>query len=330
MKKNIIEVKNLSVSFFTHLGEIKAVRDVSFKLKKGETLGIVGESGSGKSVTAKSIMKLLQFPGKIKEGVIKLNDVDLIKKNEYEMTAIRGNEIAMIFQDPMTSLNPVFTIGGQIAESLKLHRGLSKKECKKVVIEMLELVGISSPEERYKQYPHHMSGGMRQRVMIAMALCCKPLLLIADEPTTALDVTIQAQILDLINQLKVDLEMSVILISHDLGVIADVCQNVIVMYGGKIMESGDIKSIFLNAMHPYTKSLLNSIPTMKMDKSTRLYTIKGTPPDLLNPPKGCPFAPRCDDAMGICNRIPPDNIIISQSHSISCWLYHKRRGQIDE
>lgn len=327
MKDNILTVSNLSTSFFTHLGEIQAVRDVSFSLEKGKTLGIVGESGSGKSVTAKSIMRLLQVPGKIKEGVLGFNGIDLMKKDEFEMTAIRGNEIAMIFQDPMTCLNPVFTIGGQINESLKLHRGLSKKEGKKVVIEMLNLVGIPSPDERYNQYPHQLSGGMRQRVMIAMALCCRPSLLIADEPTTALDVTIQAQILELINDLRDKLDMSVILISHDLGVVSDVCENIIVMYGGKIMESGSIKRIFTNAKHPYTKSLLNSIPTLKMDKSKRLYSILGTPPDLLNPPEGCPFAPRCNEALRICSRLPAPNFKIENGHDTMCWLYHEKRGK---
>ena len=291
--EKILEVKDLRTSFFTHVGEVKAIRGITFTLDKGEAIGIVGESGSGKSVTSMSIMKLLQYPGKIVGGEVVFKGQDLVNMKDKSMQAIRGNEIAMIFQDPMTSLNPVYTIGNQIMEAITRHQGLNKKEAKKKTIEMLELVGIPSPEKRVKNYPHEFSGGMRQRAMIAMALSCEPSLLIADEPTTALDVTIQAQILELMKDLKDKVKTSIILITHDLGVVADVCSRILVMYGGMIMEEGTTEDIFYNPKHPYTMGLLKSVPRLDLGEKQRLIPIAGTPPDLLKPPKGCPFAARC-------------------------------------
>lgn len=318
----LLQVKNLNTSFKTYAGEVKAVRGVSFNLEKGEALGIVGESGSGKSITMMSVMRLLDENGKIKEGEIIFDDKDLVKLSEKEMEHIRGNEIGMIFQDPMTSLNPVFTIGNQLMEPLLKHRKLSKSEAFKQAVEMLKLVGIPSPEKRMKQYPHEFSGGMRQRAMIAMSLVCSPKLLIADEPTTALDVTIQAQILELMKKLKEQLGMSIILITHDLGVVADVCQRINVMYGGKLIETGSVKDIFYNPKHPYTWGLLRSIPNPKNDIKERLKPIKGTPPDLLKPPAGCPFAPRCEYAMKICMTNMPEDFVIDDKHVCACWLNH--------
>ncbi|WP_099189393.1 ABC transporter ATP-binding protein [Tepidibacter mesophilus] len=330
MKEHLLELKELRTSFFTHVGEVKAIRGVSFHLDKGEALGIVGESGSGKSVTSMSIMRLLQNPGKIIGGDIIFNGENLIKKTDKEMQAIRGNDIAMIFQDPMTSLNPVYTVGNQIIEAIVKHQKISKSDARNKAIEMLNLVGIPSPEKRIDQYPHEFSGGMRQRAMIAMALSCEPQLLIADEPTTALDVTIQAQILELMKDLKNKLDTSIILITHDLGVVADVCSRIIVMYGGVILEEGRSEDIFYNPKHPYTLGLLKSIPKLadKEDKE-RLIPIPGSPPDLLKPPKGCPFAARCEYAMKICIDKMPEYTYLKEGHRSMCWLLHKDAPKVD-
>lgn len=320
--EKLLEINNLKTSFFTHVGEVKAVGGVSFYLNKGEALGIVGESGSGKSVTMMSLMRLLADTGKVVDGEILFQGKDLTKISEKEMEKIRGNEIGMIFQDPLTSLNPVFTIGNQIMEPLLKHRGLKKKEAFDRAVQMLSLVGIPSPEKRMKQYPHEFSGGMRQRAMIAMALCCEPKLLIADEPTTALDVTIQAQILELMKDIKQKLNTSIILITHDLGVVADVCDRINVMYGGLIAETGSTRDLFYNPRHPYTWGLLNSIPNPKSTMREKLKPIEGQPPDLLKPPVGCPFAPRCDYAMRICEEQRPPLFQISPEHKAACFLNH--------
>jgi len=323
MSDRLLDVKGLKTSFFTHVGEVKAIRGVDFYIDKGEALGIVGESGSGKSVTSMSVMRLLQKPGKVIDGEIIFGGEDLMQKSEKDMQSIRGNEISMIFQDPMTSLNPVYTVGDQIVEAIVKHQKLSKSDARKKAIEMLKLVGIPSPEKRIDNYPHEFSGGMRQRAMIAMALSCEPKLLIADEPTTALDVTIQAQILELMKDLKDRLNTSIILITHDLGVVADLCSRIIVMYGGLIMEEGSADDIFYRAKHPYTHGLIKSIPkiTQKGDKE-KLCPIPGSPPDLLNPPKGCPFASRCDSAMKICMEKMPEYTFVEQGHRAACWLLH--------
>jgi len=323
MTDKLLEVKDLKTSFFTHLGEVKAIRGVSFHLNKSEAIGIVGESGSGKSVTSLSIMRLLQHPGKIVGGEIFFKGEDIVKRSNKEMMNIRGNEIAMIFQDPMTALNPVYTIGNQISEVILKHQKLSKKDAYNKSIEMLKLVGIPDPEKRIKNYPHEFSGGMRQRAMIAMALSCEPDLLIADEPTTALDVTIQAQILSLMKELNSKLNTSTILITHDLGVVSDVCSRIIVMYGGLIMEQGDKRDIFYSPQHPYTMGLLKSIPKLDSGQKIRLVPIAGTPPDLLNPPSGCPFYARCDYAMRICAKEQPPCFSETDGHQTMCWLLHK-------
>jgi len=320
--ERLLEINNLKTSFFTHVGEVKAVGGVSFYLNKGEALGIVGESGSGKSVTMMSLMRLLADTGKIIEGEMIFQGRDLVKLSEKEMEKVRGNEIGMIFQDPMTSLNPVFTIGNQIMEPLLKHRGLSKREAFDRSVKLLSLVGIPSPEKRMKQYPHEFSGGMRQRAMIAMALCCEPKLLIADEPTTALDVTIQAQILELMKDIKQKLNTSIILITHDLGVVADVCDRINVMYGGTIAETGSTKDLFYNPRHPYTWGLLNSIPNAKSTVREKLRPIEGQPPDLLKPPVGCAFAARCKYAMKICELQRPPLFQISPEHNAACFLNH--------
>ena len=331
MGEKLLDVKNLKTSFFTHVGEVKAIRGVSFHLDKGEALGIVGESGSGKSVTSMSVMKLLQHPGKVTEGELIFDGEDLVKKTEKEMQSIRGNDISMIFQDPMTSLNPVYTIGDQIMEAIIKHQKMSKNDAKKKAIDMLKIVGIPSPEKRVNQYPHEFSGGMRQRAMIAMALSCEPQLLIADEPTTALDVTIQAQILELMKDLKDRLNTAIILITHDLGVVADVCSRIVVMYGGLIMEEGSTEDIFYNPKHPYTMGLLKSIPKIAdKEHKERLIPIVGSPPDLLKPPRGCPFAPRCDYAMKICMDKMPEYTNIKDSHKSMCWLLHPEAPRVEE
>ena len=315
----MLEVKDLHTSFFTPAGEVKAVNGVSFYLDHGKVLGIVGESGSGKSVTAYSIMQILEKTGKIVSGSIKFNGQELVDSGEKVMKSIRGNKISIIFQDPMTSLNPTYTIGHQLMEAILLHTNRNKQQAYDRAVEMLSLVNINEPEKRMKQYPFEFSGGMRQRVMIAMALACEPDILIADEPTTALDVTIQAQILDLMKQLQEELGMAIIMITHDLGVVAQMCDEVIVMYAGSICEQGTADEIFYNPKHEYTKGLLRSIPTVDSDGS-RLQPITGTPIDLLNMPKGCPFAPRCDAAMKICICERCERMKINDEHYAACWM----------
>lgn len=329
MAEKLLEVKNVKTSFFTHLGEVQAVRGVSFDLNKGEAIGIVGESGSGKSVTSMSVMRLLQYPGKIKSGDVVFKGENLVDKSDKEMMSIRGNEIAMIFQDPMTSLNPVFKIGDQIMEAIIRHQGVSKSEAREKAIEMLKLVGIPSPEERVDNYPHEFSGGMRQRAMIAIALSCEPDLLIADEPTTALDVTIQAQILELMKELKEKINTSIILITHDLGVVADVCSRIVVMYGGLVMEEGTAEEVFYNPKHPYTMGLLKSIPRLDLDEKKKLIPIPGSPPDLIKPPEGCPFASRCPYAMEICLKEAPEYTYVDEKHRAMCWLLHDKAPKAD-
>ena len=302
MARKLLSVRDLKTSFFTHVGEVKAVRGISFDVNEGEVLGIVGESGSGKSVTSLSIMGLLQYPGRVVDGEILLNGEDILTYSKDQMRKVRGKEIAMIFQDPMTSLNPVYTIGNQVMEMILEHEKMTKREARARAIEMLKLVGIPAAEKRIDSYPHEFSGGMRQRVMIALALSCNPKLLIADEPTTALDVTIQAQILSLIKSLNKQFGMTTMLITHDLGVVATVCDKVAVMYGGLIMEYGTVDEIFYHPRHPYTMGLLGSIPHVDGGEKRRLIPIDGTPPDLINPPKGCPFSTRCKYCMNVCTR----------------------------
>ena len=315
----MLEVKDLHTSFFTPAGEVRAVNGVSFNLDHGKVLGIVGESGSGKSVTAYSIMQILEKTGKIVSGSIKFNDQELVGAGEKVMKTIRGNKISIIFQDPMTSLNPTYTIGKQLMEAIILHTNRNKKEAKERAIEMLRLVNIKEPEKRMNQYPFEFSGGMRQRIMIAMALACEPDILIADEPTTALDVTIQAQILELMQSLQKELGMAIIMITHDLGVVAQMCDEVIVMYAGSICEQGTADEIFYNPKHEYTKGLMRSIPTVDNDDE-KLEPITGTPIDLLNMPQGCPFAPRCDAAMKICLRERCQRMQINDWHQAACWM----------
>lgn len=335
--ENILEVKNVKTSFFTHLGEVQAVRGASFTMKKGDILGIVGESGSGKSVTALSVMRLIEEPGRIKEGQIIFDGNDITNLNERQMSDIRGNEIAMIFQDPMTSLNPVYSIRNQMVEVIRRHQNISNKDAIKKAINMLHLVGIPEPEQRIKAYPHQFSGGMRQRAMIATALSCSPKLLIADEPTTALDVTIQAQILDIMRNIKSQLNTSIILITHDLGVIAEICTNIIVMYGGMIMEKGSVDDIFYDPQNPYTVGLHKSVPKMNASHKDRLIPIDGSPPDLLSPPAGCPFSTRCPNVMEICLEKMPPMFNLNENHSSACWLLHQdaphvegyRKGSVD-
>ena len=326
--EKVLEVKNLRTSFFTEEGEVKAVDDVSFSVYKGKTLGIVGESGCGKSVTSLSIMRLIsEPPGKIVGGEILYKGRDLLKLNASEMRSVRGNEISMIFQEPMTSLNPVFTIGNQVCEAIALHQRLPKNEIRNKAIEMLKLVGINSPEKRIDDYPHQLSGGMRQRVMIAMALSCNPNVLIADEPTTALDVTIQAQILDLLRELQEKVGLGLILITHDLGVVAEVADEVLVMYAGRVAEQGTVQEIFKHPKHPYTRGLLNSIPTLSKDptgkvKRSRLETIPGIVPNLLHLPQGCRFQDRCAYVIDGCRGDEPVLRKIADHsempHSIRC------------
>jgi len=319
MNKPLISVKNLHTSFFTESGEKRAVNGVSFDLDHGEILGIVGESGSGKSVTAYSIMQILASTGKIVNGNIYYKGEDITKWKEKQLRSFRGKCCSIIFQDPMTSLNPVFTIGNQLTEAIKLHTDKKGKVARERAVELLELVGINEPRSRMKQYPYQLSGGMRQRVMIAMALACEPDILIADEPTTALDVTIQAQILELIQKLQKELGMAVILVTHDLGVIASMCDNIIVMYGGRICERGTASEIFYNPKHEYTKGLLRSIPRASGVKE-KLIPILGTPINILNLPEGCAFCARCDKAMKICLTEKPEEISINENHKASCWM----------
>ena len=328
----MLEVKDLRTSFFTPAGEVKAVNGVSFNLDHGKVLGIVGESGSGKSVTAYSIMQILEKTGQIVGGSIKFNGQELVGIGEKGMKNIRGNKISIIFQDPMTSLNPTYTIGHQLMEAIMLHTPRNKQQAWDRAVEMLRLVNVNEPEKRMKQYPFEFSGGMRQRVMIAMALACEPDILIADEPTTALDVTIQAQILELMQSLQKELGMAIIMITHDLGVVAQMCDEVIVMYAGSICEQGTADEIFYNPKHEYTKGLMRSIPTVDSDGS-RLEPISGTPIDLLNMPAGCPFAPRCDAAMKICMRQRCERMTINDAHQAACWMNVKEafeKGELEE
>lgn len=318
-KKYILEVNDLHTSFFTDAGEVNAVNGVSFKLEPGKTLGIVGESGSGKSVTAYSIMQILAQTGRITGGEVLYKGQDITKYSEKEMQKFRGSKCSIIFQDPMTSLNPVFTVGYQLEEAIMLHTKKNRAQAKERAKELLALVGVNDPEKRLKQYPHEHSGGMRQRDMIAMALACEPDILIADEPTTALDVTIQAQILELMQKLQKKLGMAIIMVTHDLGVIASMCDEIIVMYGGRVCERGTADDIFYSPAHEYTKGLLRSIPRVE-NMNEKLIPIGGTPINLLNMPKGCAFCPRCDEAMKICLSEVPDELRISDSHLASCWM----------
>ena len=319
MSENILSVQNLHTSFHTDKGEVKAVNGVTFNLEKGKILGIVGESGSGKSVTAYSIMRILEKNGRITEGKILYKGQDIAEFSEKQMREFRGKCCSIIFQDPMTSLNPVFTVGNQLREAIELHTDRKGKEAEARAIEMLTLVGVNEPEKRVKQYPYELSGGMRQRVMIAMALACEPDILIADEPTTALDVTIQAQILELMQSLQKKLGMAIIMVTHDLGVIADMCDEIIVMYGGRVCERGTAEDIFYRPHHEYTKGLLRSLPNVDRI-GEKLIPIPGTPINLLNMPKGCAFCPRCEEAMKICIEEQPPEMQMPDGHFASCWL----------
>ncbi|MEH7013512.1 ABC transporter ATP-binding protein [Neobacillus niacini] len=326
--EKILQVKDLQVSFSTYGGEVQAVRGVSFDLHKGETLAIVGESGCGKSVTSQSIMRLIPDPpGRIIGGEILFNNMDLIKLKEPELRKIRGANISMIFQDPMTALNPTLTIGEQIMEGIMEHEKITRADAKKAAVEMLQLVGIPSPHTRLKQYPHQFSGGMRQRIVIAMALVCSPDVLIADEPTTALDVTIQAQILELFRDIQKKTGVSIILITHDLGVVAQVADRVAVMYAGKIVEIGSRREIFYRPQHPYTMGLLQSVPRLDIEKA-ELVPIPGTPPDLFSPPVGCAFAARCKYSMEVCERVYPVQSSLSNNHHVDCWLQDERAKKL--
>ncbi|GEN94409.1 ABC transporter ATP-binding protein [Pediococcus ethanolidurans] len=320
-EENILEVKDLTIDFHTYAGTVKAIRDVSFHLKKGETLAIVGESGSGKTVTTKTVMGLLANNAEVVEGTVKFRGKDILKMTQKQLEDIRGKDIAEIFQDPMTSLDPTMRIGKQIAEPLRIHKGYSREKANKQALEMLKLVGITNAEERINDYPHQFSGGMRQRIVIAIALVCYPEILIADEPTTALDVTIQAQILDLMKELQEKISTSIIFITHDLGVVAGMADRVAVMYAGKIVEYGTVDEIFYNPQHPYTWGLLNSMPTLDTAKG-KLESIPGTPPDLLDPPAGDPFAARNPYAMKIDEQKEPPFFKVSDTHYAATWLLH--------
>ena len=329
MSEHLLSVVDLNTSFRTERGEVMAVNGVSFNLDEGKILGIVGESGSGKSVTAYSIMQILEKNGSIKKGQVLYKGQDITKYSEKQMRDFRGKCCSIIFQDPMTSLNPVFTIGNQLKEAIELHTERRGKEAMARAIEMLTLVGVNEPEKRVKQYPYELSGGMRQRVMIAMALACEPDILIADEPTTALDVTIQAQILELMQSLQKKLGMAIIMVTHDLGVIADMCDEIIVMYGGRVCERGTAEDIFYRPSHEYTKGLLKSIPSVdKMGE--RLVPISGTPINLLNMPKGCAFCPRCENAMKICIEEIPPEMQMPDGHFASCWMNVKKQMEAQQ
>jgi oligopeptide transport system ATP-binding protein len=321
--KTLVDIKDLRVSFFTPAGEVKAVRGVSWNLKEGEALGIVGESGSGKSVSVFALMGILQEPGRVIGGSITFDGQDMLGMKEAQLQKIRGNELAMIFQDPMTSLNPVYTVGNQIAETVMQHTDSSRKEAYACAIESIKMVHIPNPERRIKQYPHEYSGGMRQRAMIAMSLCCEPKLLIADEPTTALDVTIQAQILEIMKELKQNSNMGIVLITHDLGIITNLCDKVIVMYGGEVVEAAPMRELYANPRHPYTIGLMNCLPRLLSDSNEPLKPIEGAPVDLLNPPAGCPFAPRCEKCMKLCLTEQPPSYEVGDDHYSACWLHER-------
>ena len=314
----LLQVKNLHTSFFTDAGEVKAVNGISYNLDAGKVLGIVGESGSGKSVSAYSVLRILTDTGRVTEGEVLFKGENILNYSAQQMQKFRGSRISIIFQDPMTCLNPTFSIGSQLREAIRIHTDRNREQIQARALEMLQLVGVNEPEKRLKQYPHELSGGMRQRVMIAMALACEPDILIADEPTTALDVTIQAQILELMQDLQKKLGMAIIMITHDLGVIADMCDEIIVMYGGKVCERGTADEIFYNPRHEYTKGLIRSIPRIS-EKHERLVPISGSPVDLLNLPKGCAFASRCDCAMKICLEQPPEEVRVNDFHIAACW-----------
>ncbi|MBQ9299103.1 MAG: ABC transporter ATP-binding protein [Clostridia bacterium] len=319
----LLQVKNLHTSFITDAGEVKAVNGISYNLDRGKVLGIVGESGSGKSVSAYSVMRILTDTGRVTQGEVLFNGEDILKYTPQQMQSFRGSRISMIFQDPMTCLNPVFTVGSQLREAIRIHTDRTKEQINARALEMLQLVGVNEPEKRLRQYPHELSGGMRQRVMIAMALACEPDILIADEPTTALDVTIQAQILELMQNLQKKMGMAIIMITHDLGVIADICDEIIVMYAGKVCERGTADEIFYNPRHEYTKGLIRSIPRVT-EKHEKLVPIAGSPVDLLNLPKGCAFASRCECAMKICLTEQPEETWVNDSHIAACWNNVKR------
>ncbi len=324
MSKKLLEVKDLKVSFFTPAGEVKAVDGISYEIHENEVMGVVGESGSGKSVEAYTIMGLLAHPGKVTGGSITFEGKDVLAFTEEERREFRGQEVGMIFQNPMTCLNPVYTIGDQLMEALRCHdKSITKTEARARAVEMLELVGINNADKRVDQYPHEFSGGMRQRAMIAMAMICHPKLLIADEPTTALDVTIQAQILELMKDLQKKTGMAIIFITHNLGVVAEICDRVSVMYAGHIMEQGKVDDIFYSPAHPYTKGLLRSMPNLDEEEKTRLIPIEGTPVDLLDPPKGCSFGPRCEHCMKVCLTKKPPLMEVGDGHVSACWLHVK-------
>lgn len=328
-KDKLLTVKNLHISFDTYAGEVKAVRGIDFELDKGEILAIVGESGCGKSVTAQSLMRLIpEPPGRYKEGEIIFNGKDVLRLQKKEIQKLRGSDLGMVLQDPLTSLNPTMRVGKQIAECLVEHQKLSMKEAMGKAIEMLRIVGIPSPEKRAMQYPHEFSGGMRQRVVIAIGLVRDPKLLIADEPTTALDVTIQAQILKLMNDLKVKFSMSIILITHNLGVVAEIADKILIMYAGNILERGNLEDIFYRPAHPYTWGLLKSIPRLDLENKTNLANIKGTPPDLLKHIEGCPFKERCEYFMPVCEKRFPKSVKVDRDHSVNCWLYHENAPEM--
>ena len=327
MKDHLLEINDLKVSFFTPAGEVKAVNGITYDLDEGRVLGIVGESGSGKSVSVSAMMQLLAYPGRVVGGSITFNGQDVLAMNSEQIQAVRGKEIGMIFQDPMTSLNPVFTIGEQLVETLRRHTNISRPEAWQKGIEMLRLVGINNPEQRIRQYPHEFSGGMRQRAMIAMTLLCNPKLLIADEPTTALDVTIQAQIMDLMKRLREKINAAIILITHDLGIVSDICDEVIVMYAGRIVERGSTDDIFYRPAHPYTQGLLRCLPRLDSDSTEPLEPIEGTPVDLLALPKGCAFAPRCKNCMKVCLTQQPPTFRKGEGHTSVCWLHALDTGE---
>ena len=333
MSRRLLSVRNLKTSFFTHVGEVKAVRGISFDVNQGEVLGIVGESGSGKSVTSLSIMGLLQHPGRVVDGEIFFQDQDILSYGKRRMRRVRGKEIAMIFQDPMTSLNPVYTVGNQIMEMLQEHEDIGKGEAKRRAIEMLRMVGIPSPEKRIHNYPHEFSGGMRQRAMIAMAMSCSPKVLIADEPTTALDVTIQAQIFELMEKLKREHDTAIMLITHDMGVVSELADDVAVMYMGSIVERGSVREVLKYPAHPYTAALLRSIPILHKGRGQRLEPIRGSTPDPYDRPKGCQFAPRCDFCCEKCRQEMPPEVPVCDGHAVRCWnaeqVYAGHREEVE-